>query len=277
MSYFVFLCKNLAIKRSKVYNYVIMFNLQHVLYMVISFILTAGLLVVFALKVKDQKKKNLILVLSSVITVALHYSNIWVEYFANGGNYTVESNHILPVYPCNVVMWMLLAASLIKNKKCFSFRLLADFCFYGGIICGVVGIVFNANFDSNPTLTDYVVLKGLLSHSTMLFGCIYLFVGKYVKLEVSNVLGILAGGLTFVACGLIVDGLYTAFGMTPIDGMFLKSNPYFPVSPMVLSIPVILLIFGALALYELRLPKEQRWYFKLKKFFNKNKGTKEKV
>lgn len=252
-----------------------MFNLQHILYLVISFVLTAGLLVVFELKVKNQEQKNSILVFSAVITVIIHYSNIWVEYFATKGQNTVESNHILPVYPCNVVMWMLLACALIKDKKSVIFRLLSDFCFYGGIVCGVVGLVFNANFDANPTLLNYNVLKGMLSHSTMLFGCLYLMVGGYIKIGVFNSLSVTFGLGTFVVCGLTVNKLFEAFGMTPIDGMFLLNNPYFPVSPMILGVGAIILMFIILVLFEQRLPKEERWYTKLKNQFKKE--TKEKV
>ncbi len=260
-----------------VYNNVEMFNLQHILYMVISFLLTAVLLVWCGLKVKDQYKKNSILVLSAVLTVVIHYSNVWVEFFTSGGTNTVEANHILPVYPCNVVMWMLLLCAVIKNKTSVIFRLLSDFCFFGGIVCGIIGIMFNANFDSTPTLLDYYVLKGLLSHSTMLFGCIYLMVGGYVKIGVFNALSVTFGLATFVVCGLFVNKLYTIFNMTPPDGMFLLSNPYFPISPMILGVIAIIIMFVVLALYEQQhLPEEQRWYFKLKNLYKNEENTKEK-
>jgi len=166
-------------------------------------------------------------------------------------------------------MWMLLIASLIKNKKSAIFRVLAEFCFYGGIVCGVIGILLNANFDSTPTLADYYVLKGMLSHSTMLFGCIYMLVGKFIKIRVFNALSVTFGLASFVVCGLIVNGLYSIFGMQSPDGMFLYSNPYFPVSPMILGVLAVIILFGVLALYERRLPVEERWYTLLKKKFNK--------
>ena len=48
------------------------------------------------------------------------------------------------------------------------------------------------------------------------------------------------------------------------DGMFLKSNPYMPVSPIVLGVVAVALLFIGLSIWELRLPKEERWYSKLK-------------
>ena len=122
-----------------------MFNLQHILYIVISFILTVALLVLFSKYAKDDKTKNKILKFFAILTVVIHYSNLWVDYFSNGGTATVENDHILPVYPCNVVMWMLLVASLLQNKKSLGFQMLSEFCFYGGTICGIIGIVFNFN------------------------------------------------------------------------------------------------------------------------------------
>ncbi len=240
-----------------------MFNTQHILYIVISGILTVALLAGARIWVRDEKQKNYILQFFAISTVAIHYSNLWVDFFATGGNAVIENNHILPVYPCNVVMWMLLVASLIRNKKRLLFQLLGEFCFYGGTICGVVGIVLNANFGNTPTLADYDILKGLLSHSTMLFGCLYMLVGGFIKLRVFNTVSVTAGLGSFVVCGLLVNGLYERFGMEPPDGMFLRSNPYFETSPVVLGLWAVVFLFCCLALWELRLPREERWYTRL--------------
>lgn len=237
-----------------------MFNLQHVLYMVFSFGLTAVLLVWASLKVKNQCKKDLIVKISALSTVIIHYSNLWVDFFANGGSANIEANHILPVYPCNVVMWMLLAAALIKNKNNVVFKVLSEFCFFVGSICGVIGIMFNANYDATPTLANYYVLKGLLSHSTMLFGCIYMLVGKYFKISFFNLFSVILGLIVFTLCGLGVNALYVCFGMTPPDGMFMISNPYFPVSIILLAAIALIVFAVILALYELSFPPEKRWY-----------------
>jgi hypothetical protein len=104
----------------------------------------------------------------------------------------------------------------------------------------------------------------MVSHSTMLFGCLYMLVGGFVKIRVFNTVSVTVGLAIFVVCGLVVNRLYEHFGMTPPDGMFLKSNPYLGVSPIILGIIAVLLLFAVLALYELRLPTEERWYTKLK-------------
>ena len=239
-----------------------MFNTVHILYMVISGAATAALLLLAQRLAKTEKAKNRILKFFAIITVVIHYSNLWVDYFTSGGTATVENNQILPVYPCNVVMWMLLAASLMRSKKSLIFQMLGEFCFWGGTVCGVVGIVLNANFGNNPTLADYDILKGMLSHSTMLFGCLYMLVGGFIQIRVFNAVSVAAGLGTFVVCGVAVNRLYERFGMTAPDGMFLKSNPYTSVSPIVLGIVAVALLFCGLAIRDLRLPKEERWYSK---------------
>lgn len=245
-----------------VYN-MSMFNLQHILYMIVSGVLSALLLVLAARYAKTEEAKNAVLKFFAVITVVIHYSNLWVDYFVTGGEATIENNHILPVYPCNVVMWMLLAAALLKDKKRLLFQLLGEFCFYGGIVCGIVGIVLNKNFGNTPTLADYDILKGMVSHSTMLLGCIYMLTGGFIRLRMFNTVSVTAGLGTFVVCGLFVNWLYETNGMESPDGMFLQSNPYMEVSPIVLGLLVVVLMFGIFALLELRLPKEARWYAKL--------------
>lgn len=227
-----------------------MFNTQHILYMVISGLLTVVLLMLFSRYAKTQKQKDGILKFFAIITVVIHLSDAWVDFFTTGGQAPITSVHILPIYPCNVVMWMLLVASLLRNKQGIPFQMLGEFCAFIGTICGIVGIVFNANFDNTPTLADYDILKGMLSHSTMLVGTLYLAVGGYVHMRTFNAVSVAAGLGTFVLCGLTVDWLYEAFGMEAPDGMFLRSNPYFSFSPVVPGIILVLCMAVVLWLYE---------------------------
>ena len=240
-----------------------MFNSQHISYMIISGILTIALLTLAGMHVHDEKSKNRILLFSAVLTVVLHYSNLWVNYFVSGGTATVENNHLLPVYPCNVVMWLLLISALIRNKNCLAFRMMSEFCFYVGTVCGILGIVLNFNFDNTPTLADYEILKGMLSHSTMLFGCLYLFAGGFVRIRMFNFVSVIAGLSCFILCGLITNNIYRHFGMDAPDGMWLQSNPFqFGLPPMVLALVVTSILFAIINLWQMHLPEEDRWYKK---------------
>lgn len=63
-----------------------LFDVPHILYMAISLLVTVGLLIVAAKFATKKEQKNAILKITAAVTVILHYSSIWVEYFTNGGS-----------------------------------------------------------------------------------------------------------------------------------------------------------------------------------------------
>lgn len=251
-----------------------MFNTTHILYIVISGVISAALLVLFALTLKKQKHKNLVLIVFAVLTVVLHYSVLWVDYFQTG-EAKVDNTMLLAVYPCNVVMWLLLIVALMKNKTGKVFKVLAEITFYLGIIGGVVGIVFNEIYGNNPTLADWGVLKGLLSHSSMLIGCIYLLVGGFIKIRVSNIISVILGGLLLLVDGGLVIGLFTLCKMDSPNCMYLLENPFPQVAWLntyLIGVLVAVLIFAFTVVYEqIALKKEDRWYYKIKEYFKSKK------
>ena len=204
----------------------VVLDLVHILYIVISSVITIFLLALCKRFADAQECRDKILKASAIVTVILHYSIVYVEYFTNGGVAEIDNNMILAVYPCNVVMWLLLIVSLMKNKKTRFFRVLEEMTFYIGLAGGVIGIVFNENYMSNPTLLDWEVTKGLLSHSTMLFGCIYLLVGNYITIGVKNVVSLFFGLLLLIADGVVVISLFKMFNMDPPNSMYLLENPF---------------------------------------------------
>ena len=240
-----------------------MFNTQHILYMLISGAITIALLWLSNHFATDDASKNKILKFFAIITVVFHYSNLWVDYFTSGGNATISSNQILPIYPCNVIMWMLLIASLLRDKQRRLFHVLGEFCFLVGTVCGTLGIALNFNFDNNPTLADFDILKGMLSHSTMLFGCLYLYFGGFVRIRMFNFVSVIAGLSSFILCGVLTNELYQHFGIESPDGMWLHSNPLnlsFP--PMLAALIAAVVLFTVINLCQMHLPEEDRWYNK---------------
>ena len=244
-----------------------MFDLQHVLYTVISFVVTAILLIVCAFFIKDSKAKKKILKISALSTVALHYSSLYVDYFSTGSA-NVEAVMLLPIYPCNVAMWFLVAVAFMdEGKKLFKY--LAEATFYLGITGGIIGIVLNENYMNTPSRADWDILKGLLSHSTMLFGCLYLLVGDYIKIRVSNLISVVGMlGFLFID-GVTVIWLYRRFGLNPPNSMYLLEMPFanLPwINTWTIGLAAVTVCFLITALYEqLTLTKEERWYSKLKR------------
>lgn len=257
-----------------------LFDLTHVSYMTISALITAVLLVLAFVYIKQNDKKIVFLKVVAGITVILHYSNIWVEFFGNGGSTSgLEGSHLFPIYPCHIMMWLLFITAFIKNKSGKIFTVLSEFCFWGGIVCATIGILLNENYASNPNLLDWDILKGLLSHSTLLIGCIYMRVGGFMKIRVFNTVSVAIGLTLFLIDGLFANWLYEICGLPEVNAMYLLYSPFQSMpwlSPMLMGVVGLAILFVALALYELSFPEEDRWYYKLKNRIRKQ-GAEEKI
>ena len=245
-----------------------MFDLKHILFMILSFI---GLLTTFIIChkfIKDEKKKDIVLKVAAILTLVLHYSPLYVEFFSKGSA-EIYATMILPLYPCNVAMWLLVVVAFFKNKKSTVFRVLAEITFYLGLIGGVLGIMFNEIYANNPTFTDWHVLHGLISHVTLLLGCVWILVGGYIKIRVYNIISVAIGLLLLFVDGWLLIGLYRLFGLEPVNCMFLLEPPLASapfLNTYVIGLIAISLVFAITALVEqISLKKEDRWYNKLKR------------
>ena len=67
-----------------------------------------------------QELKDRILKILAISTVVIHYSSLYVSFFTTG-SIEIDSTMILPIYPCNICMWLLLIVSFFKNKNEVSF------------------------------------------------------------------------------------------------------------------------------------------------------------
>ena len=92
-----------------------LFDRTHILYMLISSFITAGLLALAYFFVKTQKGKERVLKIAAIVTVAIHFSSLWVDFFRTG-EATVQESMLIPLYPCNICMWLLLIVALWKNQ-----------------------------------------------------------------------------------------------------------------------------------------------------------------
>ena len=245
-----------------------MSDTNHIIYSTASFLLSFMLLWVFSKKVNNKENRNLILKIVAIVTVILHYSSLYVEYFTYG-EATIENTMILPVYPCNIAMWLLLIVAFMKNKESKFFNHVAIVTFYLGVIGGTVGLVLNENYISNPSFKDWFVLKGLLSHSTLIFGSLYILVGKYIKIRVSNIFSVIGGLLFLLLDGAIVIALHKNFELDSPNCMFLLENPFPQIpwfNPIILGVAVVVVIFCITVVVEqLIVQKDERWYHIFKK------------
>ena len=247
-----------------------MFNSIHISYMVISGIISVAILLLASKFCKTEKSKFAAIKFFAVITVIIHYSSLWIDYFTTGVA-VASPPMLLPIYPCNICMWLLLISAFIKKRDNFAYRSLAEFTFWAGCVCGFVGILLNEQFAYNPTLSDYGVLKGLLSHSTMIVGAALIASLGIVKIRVKNVLSVALGLLLFGIDGAAINALYAHFNLPPCNAMYFleppfSNMPWFTTS--VIGLIAIFVTFVLSALYEqIFVPKNERWYmqFGLKK------------
>ena len=135
-----------------------LFDLTHILFFTISFILV-GIGIILCIKyIHKQEHKDLIIKISAVATVLIHYSSLWYHFLVDK-DASIGSNMLFMAYPCNMGMWFLFIFAFITNKQSKFATMLAEFTFYLGVVGGIIGILLNENYASTPSLQDYDVLR----------------------------------------------------------------------------------------------------------------------
>ena len=154
-------------------------------------------------------------------------------------------NLLLPIYPCNVVMWSALIFALLKNKKSRLGEFFADYLFWFGIISTLVGMFANVDFINNPTLADYENVKSIAAHATLLFNVLLLTIFGYIKIDVRRnitniIISIFVMAIIGGYCNLVFYALSSAEAAYDVNSMFLIHSPFDGLD--FLTYPVISLI-----------------------------------
>ena len=240
-----------------------MFNSVHISYMIISGLITIALLVLLRIFCKSEKSKSIAVRFFAVITVIIHYSSLWVDFFTTGSA-MADASMLLPLYACNICMWLLLITAFVKKSDNFAYRTLSEFAFWAGCVCGFIGILLNEQFGINPDISNYHILKGLLSHSTMIVGAALLAVLGFVKIRVKSVLSVAIGLTLFVVDGAVINALFAYFELPPCNSMYLLEVPFADLPWLnggFIAIASLSTAFVLSALFEQTfLQKNERWY-----------------
>ncbi len=207
--------------------------------------------------VKKERTQNIILAVAAVFTILFHYSILLFRLLmgADAMGYLSETpNLILPIYPCNVVMWSALIFAFLKNKKSKVGAFFADYLFWFGIVSTLVGMFANVDFINNPTLTDYANVKSIAAHATLLFNVLLLPFFGYIKIDVKrNIKNIIISVLVMAAiggyCNLVFSALASESVACDINSMFLIHSPFdgldfltYPVIALI-AIPIYFAVF----------------------------------
>lgn len=198
--------------------------------------------------VKRERTQNIILISAAVFTVLFHYSSFLFKLLSGGdavGYLSETPNLILPIYPCNVVMWSALIFALLKDKRSRIGAFLGDYIFWFGIISTLVGMFANVDFINNPTLSDYENLKSIGAHATLLFNVLLLPLFNYVKTDVKRNLTNIIISIVLMAvigfyCNVVFYALVSEAAAYEVNSMFLIHSPFDGVA--FLTYPVIALI-----------------------------------
>lgn len=203
--------------------------------------------------VNSERSKNIILIVSAFFTVFCHYSSLLYHHFLDRSamEYLIHNpNLILPIYPCNVVMWSCVVYGLMKNKDSRVGRFLSDYIFWFGIVSTLVGMFANVDFIMNPTLADFDVTKGIISHATLLFNVLLLAIFGRVKVNIKKnmthiVISIFMMMIIGLYCNLVFRVLVSEEMAYQVNSMFLIHSPFAGID--FLTYPIIALI--AIPLY----------------------------
>lgn len=208
--------------------------------------------------VKRERTQNVIFIAAALFTIVFHYSLLIFKFFSgdNAMEYLSQTpNLILPIYPCNVVMWSALIFACLKNKRSRLGEFLADYLFWFGIISTLVGMFANVDFINNPTLADYENFKSITAHATLLFNILLLPLFGYVKIDVKrNLINIIKSIIVMGAigcyCNLVFHALVSEAEAYDINSMFLIHSPFdgldfltYPVISLI-AIPIYFALFA---------------------------------
>ncbi|MFA5421321.1 MAG: hypothetical protein WC344_00800 [Bacilli bacterium] len=231
-----------------------LFDGPHLGYIAISLALTALFLWLPFRFIKSQKYKDIYLKFWALATFFLHVSPLWVQ-FLSGQQPIAADNVLFPIYFCNMSMYLLVIIALWGNKKTKFFGYISTIVAYAGMFGALISLFYPEYYlHGASTIFEWGVFKSMLSHSTMLIGSIYLFVGGYFKVNRYNVIVYSIGLLFFGAVGLIVNWTFAAAGLYAPNAMYLQHPPIEDVpflNVYVIAALMVLLVFAISYVYEL--------------------------
>jgi hypothetical protein len=246
-----------------------MFDAGHITFLIISAVSIAVILYLATKFIKTKKGKDTFLLVMAILAFGSHISILWYDFLARGSA-TVSVNILFLVYPCNFVMIILLIISLQKNKNSKLFKAGAMFCFYVGIVGNFGNLLYPIYYLSSGI--SFNTVKSVASHNFLFIGCVYLVLGGYIKLRLTNIIPY----CVVVAIGTVV-GLLTSliFYLTghPYKDVFYLFAPAIPNTPftLIVVVPISIVIFGLVGfLAEFKYPKAERSYIKFKVFDDLN-------
>lgn len=260
-------------------------TLPLIICIVLCIVFFVGGAIFLSRKVKSNVWKRRIILFASLATIVCHYSSLL--YHAIGHAISPDKvstvmaflhsnpNLIIPMYPCNVIMWGMLIFSLIKKEDSKLIRILADFLFLFGIVSGIAGMVANGDYFNPNVVKDYDIYKSCVAHAFMNLSILLIPVFGYFKLDALNnlirtAIGVVAMGLIGLWDAVVIACVGNEAQMRSWNPMFLFNSPFGDTLPIVkfyIVMPMFLAaLFIVLTIVELFMRKKgDRWWNNIKK------------
>lgn len=222
--------------------------------------------------VRSARAEYALFLISPIVTVVFHYSMQLYLCFSGGDalGYLCENpNLILPIYPCNLVMWCALIYGFLRNKESGFALFLSDYLFWFGVISTLVGMFANVDFIVNPTLSDYDVTKSIVAHATLLFNVLLIPVFGHLRPRFSrnmrniaiSVVGMYVIGLY---CNLVFGTLASPERAYEVNSMFILHSPFEAVPflryPIIAAIALVLYLILFTVCDLIVAPRGERWF-----------------
>ena len=223
-----------------------------------------------------KRAQQIWLLATPIVTILCHYSMLFWHLFTGGDVifYLFDTpNLILPMYPCNIVMWCALIYGLLPNKESRFGVFLSDYLFWFGLFSTLVGMFANVDFILNPTLRDFEVTKSILAHGTLLFNVLLIPVfGRLRPRFFRNMCNMVIGVVAMYAIGLYCTLIFRVFVSAEMaldqNSMFILQSPFEGLPFLrypVIALLGLLLYFGVFTVCDMRQsPVGERWFDRLR-------------
>lgn len=252
------------------------YDVKWFIYLIVSFVLTIGILILLHYTVKKEENKETWLKIFAILTLLSHVSIYYYNYILKKGEAGIST--FFPIYPCNVSM-MLFPFVFLFNKKTKYFLIV--FLSYYGIFGGVITLFEPSAFYSGGDIFAWGTMKSFLSHSLLLLTSLYAFSSGFIKIHIKDAVFFTLGifGI-FLPIGLVLNYVLVKNGHDP-NAMYLRRLPIEGVSflnPYMITFLMIIIVIIFITAYELiTKASDERWYNKFKtliqnKFTNKKKS-----
>lgn len=249
--------------------------LKLIIFNFLLLIVITALLFLVKKTVKTERAERALLLISALVTIIFHYSTLIFYAISRGAAFDYlkdNPNLILPIYPCNVVMWSCLILGFMKNRDSKLYILLTDYIFWFGIFSTLVGMFANVDFIKNPTLADYDIVKSIVAHATLLFNLLLLPLFERIRIEpgrnmknmILSVIGMYAIGLY---CNLVFKTLVSPEAAYDVNSMFIIHSPFDTVPylkyPIIAAAALVLYFILFNVLDVIKCKKGDRWLDKV--------------